>query len=102
MSAGYRRAVVIAVAVFAFLSRRRPTRPGCWRACGYNLMGNVSGKCPERGEAKSQNQLGTPQLINGALAEPEQHTDHERADAGRLRLTRADGKTYDSTTPPGK
>lgn len=30
-------------------SRRHP--PGCCRKCGYDLTGNVSGKCPECGTA---------------------------------------------------
>jgi len=30
--------------------RRRP-RPGCCAACGYDLTGNVSGRCPECGTA---------------------------------------------------
>jgi hypothetical protein len=30
--------------------RRRPP-PGHCRACGYNLKGNISGVCPECGEA---------------------------------------------------
>jgi len=31
--------------------RRRHARPGDCRACGYNLTGNTSGKCPECGMA---------------------------------------------------
>ncbi len=42
--------VVIALAVITFLNRRRPSRPGCCRSCGYDLTGNESGTCPECGE----------------------------------------------------
>ena len=40
--------VVVALAVAA--TGRKP-RPGHCRACGYDLTGNISGKCPECGEA---------------------------------------------------
>ena len=30
---------------------RRPFPPGCCRTCGYDLTGNVSGRCPECGGA---------------------------------------------------
>ncbi|MBN1490434.1 MAG: hypothetical protein JXA69_11010 [Phycisphaerae bacterium] len=29
--------------------RQRHQKPGCCRKCGYNLTGNVSGRCPECG-----------------------------------------------------
>jgi len=31
--------------------RSRPYPPGCCRVCGYDLTGNVSGRCPECGTA---------------------------------------------------
>lgn len=40
----------VAGAVVGFVSRRsRQTVPGMCRGCGYNLHGNVSGRCPECG-----------------------------------------------------
>jgi predicted RNA-binding Zn-ribbon protein involved in translation (DUF1610 family) len=36
-------------AFLVFSIRRRP-RPGVCRTCGYDLRGNVSGRCPECGE----------------------------------------------------
>jgi len=38
-----------AVAVVAWIADRRPPRPGGRCACGYDLRGNVSGRCPECG-----------------------------------------------------
>ncbi len=38
-----------AAAALAWLARRRPPRGHC-RACGYNLTGCPSGRCPECGE----------------------------------------------------
>ena len=35
-------------ATVAFWPRRRP-KPGCCSSCGYDLTGNVSGRCPECG-----------------------------------------------------
>ncbi len=40
--------LVAAVAWWLDPPRRRP-RPGCCKACGYDLTGNVSGRCPECG-----------------------------------------------------
>lgn len=38
--------------VAAFIARHtrsKPIPPGCCQKCGYNLTGNVSGRCPECG-----------------------------------------------------
>jgi predicted RNA-binding Zn-ribbon protein involved in translation (DUF1610 family) len=35
--------------VRCFVVERKPAVPNCHR-CGYNLSGNVSGRCPECGE----------------------------------------------------
>ena len=42
----------IIVAVLIAATGRHPAPNRC-RACGYDLTGNVSGKCPECGEASS-------------------------------------------------
>lgn len=39
------------VALAPLLFRRRPAA-GCCRTCGYDLTGNVSGRCPECGVAR--------------------------------------------------
>lgn len=43
----------IFAAVGTFIRRRRPApaNPGICRHCGYDLTGNVSGRCPECGRA---------------------------------------------------
>ena len=41
--------VSIPTAILWYRDRRQP--PGHCQACGYDLTGNVSGKCPEYGEA---------------------------------------------------
>ena len=43
--------VTPSVVVAVLLARRRDYPPGHCRACGYNLQGNVSGICPECGQA---------------------------------------------------
>ena len=48
---------LIAFAIYGWLTKRfgpRSIPPGCCRQCGYNLTGNVSGRCPECGEAVSR------------------------------------------------
>jgi len=45
-------AVAVVLVVWAALVRRHwraPTAPGACATCGYNLTGNVSGRCPECG-----------------------------------------------------
>jgi hypothetical protein len=42
--------LAIPTAVLWFVDRRRRTRPGYCQRCGYDLTGNVSGRCPECGE----------------------------------------------------
>lgn len=39
------------MSVFTIRVRRRRALPGACRRCGYNLAGNVSGRCPECGTA---------------------------------------------------
>jgi hypothetical protein len=46
-------AVVFAILPAAMYRPSRRHRPGLCRACGYDLTGNVSGVCPECGEAKA-------------------------------------------------
>jgi hypothetical protein len=41
--------VAIATAVFWWRDAKRDIPPGHCRKCGYNLTGNVSGRCPECG-----------------------------------------------------
>jgi hypothetical protein len=43
---------LLATAAIALHYRRltRPPRPGCCEDCGYDLTGNLSGRCPECGE----------------------------------------------------
>ena len=36
--------------VFLYRSRRHSRRVGCCAQCGYDLTGNVSGRCPECGQ----------------------------------------------------
>jgi len=43
---------VLTLMMFA-ADRRRPL-PGHWQKCGYDLTGNVSGRCPECGEPVNQ------------------------------------------------
>ncbi len=39
---------VVAVSIFVVLFRKtRTPRAGCCQQCGYDLTGNVSGRCPE-------------------------------------------------------
>ena len=46
--------IVAAIGIsFSMLRRLRRARPGCCNSCGYNLTGNVSGRCPECGTAIS-------------------------------------------------
>lgn len=45
--------VLIAIGVYARMSKRRASSPLCHR-CGYDLTGNVSGRCPECGGAVRQ------------------------------------------------
>ena len=42
--------VVIPTALLWFVDRRRRIPPGHCRKCGYDLTGNVSGRCPECGD----------------------------------------------------
>ena len=42
-------AMIIPTASFWFLDRRRCFPPGHCRRCGYDLTGNISGRCPECG-----------------------------------------------------
>jgi hypothetical protein len=42
--------VAAPTALLWWKGRRRIPRGHCWK-CGYDLTGNVSGRCPERGEA---------------------------------------------------
>lgn len=44
-------AAVVAVVVYGVLSRRGVDSETCCRACGYDLTGNLSGRCPECGSA---------------------------------------------------
>ena len=46
----------------AFLWWRDRSLPGHCKQCGYNLYGNVSGRCPECGTATTQHGL-RPQLV---------------------------------------
>jgi hypothetical protein len=47
-------AVIIGLLVALLLLRdSRRVRPGCCLCCGYDLTGNVSGRCPECGRAIS-------------------------------------------------
>ena len=47
--------VTVVPTVFLFYRDRRRPRPGCCMACGYNLTGNTSGRCPECGAAVKGN-----------------------------------------------
>ncbi|MBN1490435.1 MAG: hypothetical protein JXA69_11015 [Phycisphaerae bacterium] len=42
-------AIAFAVLPLLWWYRRARPKPGCCRKCGYNLTGNVSGRCPECG-----------------------------------------------------
>ena len=42
--------VYAAVVVVTWLLHRHDRPPGHCRSCGYNLTGNVSGRCPECGK----------------------------------------------------
>ena len=44
--------LIIPTALLLWLDRRRIRRGHCWK-CGYNLRGNVSGRCPECGRKTS-------------------------------------------------
>ena len=47
--------VLVPTLASAFLLRKHGRRPGRCRACGYDLTGNQSGRCPECGTpAKAQ------------------------------------------------
>lgn len=41
-------AIAVPLTIWAWVRSRRPP-PGCCRKCGYDLTGNVSGRCPECG-----------------------------------------------------
>ena len=43
--------VLLPTLASAFLLRRHARRPGHCPACGYDLTGNVTGRCPECGTA---------------------------------------------------
>ena len=43
-------------ALFLWFRRDRTPGPGCCHVCGYNLTGNVSGRCPECGAEIGQSQ----------------------------------------------
>jgi hypothetical protein len=42
--------IMAGLTVFLFWRERRRYPPGHCQTCGYNLIGNVSGRCPECGE----------------------------------------------------
>jgi len=48
--------VVIPTALLWFVDRRRRILPGHCQKCGYNLTGNVSGRCPECGQPVERKQ----------------------------------------------
>ena len=39
--------------VAVLIARRRPILPGRCRVCGYNLVGNITGQCPQCGNTKN-------------------------------------------------
>ena len=42
--------MLIAIPTVFLWWRDKPHKPGYCQNCGYNLTGNVSGRCPECGE----------------------------------------------------
>ena len=44
-------ATLLGLVVAFLIVGRQPPRPGHCQNCGYNLTGNVSGTCPECGDA---------------------------------------------------
>jgi len=50
---------LILIAMLIIFARRnyRRTRPGCCRRCGYSMIGNESGVCPECGSKKGANPM---------------------------------------------
>ena len=45
---------------FLFLIDRQRIPPGHCQSCGYNLTGNVSGRCPECGEPVADGPVEKP------------------------------------------